>query len=97
MVRRRFSLFRPRTYSVKTGGASGREADISSEDARRKAELEAEAWRVRLYVTSISPETLMDFFRWRDEPLNRDAYDKAERAGRARAAAVERAERNWKA
>ncbi|TPE59789.1 hypothetical protein FJQ54_12705 [Sandaracinobacter neustonicus] len=62
----------------------------------RNAALEAEAWRVRLSVTSITNETLMAFFRWRDEPVNGEAYDAAERAGRMRAAAVERAEKRWK-
>lgn len=70
---------------------------MDTTDACRRARLDAEAWRVRLSVTRITHETLMDFFRWRDIPLNRDAYAAAERAGRMRAAAVEAAERNRRA
>ncbi|WP_191555619.1 hypothetical protein [Brevundimonas aurantiaca] len=74
-----------------------REAIIDSEDPRRKARMDAEAWRVRLSVTRIRTETLKAFFAWRREPINRAAYEDAERAGQARAAVVEQAERDWKA
>jgi len=47
-----------------------------------KAETEAASWHVRLGDPGVSPQTLEDFFAWRQVPENAEAYRRVETAWR---------------
>lgn len=45
-----------------------------------KAEMEAAAWHARLGVTPVSPDTIAEFFDWRQNPVHAEAYRRVSKA-----------------
>ena len=48
----------------------------------QRAEVEAAAWHARLGEPRVATETIQDFFDWRADPANAEAYDRVQKVWR---------------